>query len=434
MPFSGKLAIRTAIGLGAVASLTALTACGSGGSDSSSSSSGKITGQISFQTWNLRAGYKDYFTGLIKDFEKQHPGAKVKWIDQPADNYAEKLSSDASAGTLPDVVNVSPDLSSPLAKAGVLLNLDKDPVAAKYKAQYTDAAWKGDAIPGQDGTYSFPWYLNTGPMFYNKTLFKQAGLDANKPPKTYDELFQDANKIATNSHGKIATLAGTPTIEDFGQYGVQLMSADGTKFTYNSAKGVQLLTQYKKLYDNGGLDSQALTSTPDQKGQKFKEQKVAMNPGSAYNLQDFKENAPSLYKNLGISNVPNNTGHQNMYVQSLGVSKTAKNKATAVAFAAFVTNQKNQEAFAHKVTVFPSTKGSLDKPYWSKEDGTDEGRVRVASAKQLKTAINYTPPVMTDEMKTVLQQEIAKCMQGKESPKQALDNAVAQSNKLLQQG
>ncbi|MEU6173582.1 sugar ABC transporter substrate-binding protein [Streptantibioticus parmotrematis] len=416
-----------------LATALVLTGCGSGGNGSGSSANGKPEGTITFQTWNLRTNYKDYFDGLIADFEKQYPDVHVKWVDQPADNYAEKLSADAAAGTLPDVVNVSPDLSYPLAKAGLLLNLDKEPAAAKYKAEYTPQAWQGDQLPGLGGSYSFPWYLNTGPLFYNKALFRQAGLNPDDPPKTYDQLFADADAMARHSHGTIAAFAQSPSIEDFGRYGVRLMNSDETAFTYNSAKGVQLLTAYKTLYDEGGLGSQALSTTPDAAGQAFLQQKVAMNPGSAHDLDNFKVNAPDLYKNIGITDAPDNTGHPNMYLMGLAVNNTSKHKAAAIAFAHFVTDKPNQESFAHKVAIFPSTVGSLDEPYWTKDDGTSEGAVRVASAEALKGAVNYTPVVMTDQMKIVLQNEVAKALQGKESPKQALDNAVAQSDRLLRQ-
>lgn len=434
-PSTPRRTVRGAVSLAVPLALTALavTACGSG-DGGGSSAGGRIEGEITFQTWNLRANFKDYFNGLIEEFEDKYPEVNVVWRDAPGENYAEKLSADAGAENLADVVNVSPDLAYPLAKAGLLVNLDQEPATARFRDEYTPEAWRGTALPGLGGTYAFPWYLNTGPLFYNKALFKEAGLDPEKPPRSYPELFSVANTMAKKSGGRIATLAGPPAIEDFGRYGVRLMSEDATEFTYNEPKGVELLTEYKKLYDNGGLDSQALTMTPEKAGQKFLEQKVAMNPGSALDLGKFKRDAPSLYENLGITDAPNNNGKPNMYVMGLAVNENSGHKAAAVAFAHFVTDQRHQESFAHQVAVFPSTKGSLEKDYWTKDDGTDEGRVRVAAAAMLKGAVNYTPAVMSDEMKTILQNEVAKALQGRKSPRQALDDAVDASNKLLKQG
>ncbi|MER6538894.1 extracellular solute-binding protein [Streptomyces sp900105755] len=424
---------RRAFALAAAAVLALpLSACGSGGDGGGSTdASGKVEGDITFQTWNLRANFKSYFDGLVADFEKKYPGTHVKWIDQPAEGYADKISADAAGGTLPDVVNVSPDLVAPLAKAGLALDLDK--AAAKYRSEYLAGAWASHRIPGTSGTYAFPWYLNTGPLFYNKTLFRQAGLDPDQPPKTYDELFADALKMAQQSGGKVATLANVPTIEDFGRYGSQLMNKAGTGFAFNDAKGVELLTKYKELYDAKALDPQALTATPESTGKKFLTGAVAMNPGSALDLDNFKKQAPNLYKNIGITDQITSTGHVNMYVMGVMVNSRTKHTAASVAFAHFVTDAQNQMSFAEKVAIFPSTAGSLDDPYFTKEDGTDETRVRIAAAKSLKNAVNYTPVLFSDQMKTALRNEVARTLQGKESPKAALDNAVKACDRLLQQ-
>jgi multiple sugar transport system substrate-binding protein len=414
-----------------VATALPLSACGGGSEAGSSDASGKVEGKITFQTWNLQANFKDYFNGLIADFEKKYPGTDVKWVDRPAEGYADKISADAAGGTLPDVVNVSPDLVAPLAKAGLALDLDK--AAAQYKKEYLPGAWASHQIPGMEGTYAFPWYLNTGPLFYNKRLFKEAGLNAEKPPATYDEVFDSGLKLAEKSKGKIATLANVPTIEDFGRYGVQLTNKEGTGFAFNDAKGVELLTRYKELYEAKALDGQALTATPESAGKKFLTEAVAMNPGSALDLGNFKKQAPSLYKNIGITDQISSTGKANMYVMGVMVNSRSKQKPAAVAFAHFVTDATRQMEFAKKVAIFPSTAGSLDDPYFTKEDGSDETRVRVAAAKSLKNAVNYTPVLFSEQMKTALRNEVAKALQGKESPKAALDNAVKQCNTLLQQ-
>ncbi|MEW2084526.1 sugar ABC transporter substrate-binding protein [Streptomyces sp. NPDC005283] len=423
---------RRALAAAAVlATVLPLSACGGGSGADSSDASGKVDGRITFQTWNLQANFKDYFNGVIAAFEKKYPGTEVKWVDRPAEGYADKISADAAGNTLPDVVNVSPDLVAPLAKAGLALDLDK--AASKYREEYLQGAWQSHRIPGMDGTYAFPWYLNTGPLFYNKRLFKDAGLDAEKPPKTYGEVFDAGLRMAGKSKGKIATLANVPTIEDFGRYGVPLMNKEGTGFAFNDAKGVELLTRYKELYDAKALDPQALTATPESSGHKFLTESVAMNPGSALDLENFRKQAPGLYRNIGITDQVSSTGRANMYVMGVMVNSRSRQKPAAVAFAHFVTDATRQMEFARKVAIFPSTAGSLDDPYFTKEDGTDVTRVRIAAAKSLKTAVNYTPALFSEQMKTELRNAVARALQGKQSPKEALDNAVNACDRMLRQ-
>ncbi|MET8830685.1 sugar ABC transporter substrate-binding protein [Streptomyces sp. NPDC004610] len=427
-----RISRRTFAAAAVAVVLVPLSACGSGGDGGGSTdASGKVEGAITFQTWNLRANFKDYFEGVIADFEKEYPGTEVKWVDQPAEGYADKISADAAGGTLPDVVNVSPDLAAPLARAGLALDLDQ--AAPQYRKEYLEGAWASHQIPGLTGTYAFPWYLNTGPLFYNKSLFEKAGLDPEQPPKTYDELFADALRIAEETDGEVATLANVPTIEDFGRYGVPLMNDDGTGFAFNDAKGVELLTRYKELYDAKALDPQALTATPEAAGKKFLTEAVAMNPGSALDLENFKKQAPNLYDNIGITDQITSTGQVNMYVMGVMVNAQTQKKPAAVAFAHYVTDATRQMSFARQVAIFPSTAGSLDDPYFTKEDGTDETRVRVAAAQSLKKAVNYTPVLFSEQMKVELRNAVARALQGKESPQGALDNAVKACDRLLQQ-
>lgn len=413
-------------GLAAVPFAGTLASCGlSGNTASNSSASGQVTGEITFQTWSLKPKYTDYVNGVIDAFQKQHQGTTVKWVDQPADGYLAKVMADASAGSLPDVINVPPDLSFPLAKAGQLVNLDES--LEEAKPEYLQNAWQAFEIPGKGGCYGFPWYLNTGPVFYNKALFRDAGLDPEKPPTTFKELEEQALKLAQSK--KIAMLGQTPTIADFGLYGVKVFEND--KFTFNEAKGVEFVESYKRMYDAGALVPEALTQNYTGSGTKFMAQQTALSPGSAYDLGKFKTDAPSLYANIGITKPITNTGSANMFLHGVSVPKSSKNQATALAFGRFVTNAENQVKFAKLASIFPSTSKGGDDPYFTTEDGSDEARVRVAAAKQLKTAVNYTPVQFSDQMREALLQQLADAMLGKKSPKQALDDAVNECNRLL---
>ncbi|WP_196778107.1 ABC transporter substrate-binding protein [Lentzea aerocolonigenes] len=413
-------------GLAAVPFAGTLASCGlSGNTASNSSAGGQVTGEITFQTWSLKPKYTDYVNGVIDAFQKQHQGTTVKWVDQPADGYLAKVMADASAGSLPDVINVPPDLSFPLAKAGQLVDLDQ--ALEEAKPEYLENAWQAFEIPGKGGCYGFPWYLNTGPVFYNKALFRDAGLDPEKPPTTFKELEEQALKLAQSK--KIAMLGQTPTIADFGLYGVKVFEND--KFTFNEPEGVEFVESYKRMYDAGALIPEALTQNYTGSGTKFMAQQTALSPGSAYDLGKFKTDAPSLYANIGITKPITNTGSANMFLHGVSVPKSSKNQATALAFGRFVTNAENQVKFAKLASIFPSTSKGGDDPYFTTEDGSDEARVRVAAAKQLKTAVNYTPVQFSDQMREALLQQLADAMLGKKSAKQALDDAVNECNRLL---
>ncbi|WP_204987539.1 extracellular solute-binding protein, partial [Collinsella sp. BIOML-A4] len=115
--------------------------------------------EISFQTWNLKNDkYTPYFEALIKAYEKDHPDVTVKWLDAPSDGYEDKLSSQAAAGELPDIVDGGNSILYGLAKAGALLDVSKQ--APDAEKDYYEGAWKSVTMQGngvEKGAYGLPW-------------------------------------------------------------------------------------------------------------------------------------------------------------------------------------------------------------------------------------------------------------------------------------
>ena len=406
-----------------------LSGCGDGGS-TPQAAGGALAGSIKFQTWNLKnEKFTPYFTELIAAFEKEHPGTKIAWVDQPAEGYQDKLSADAAAGALPDVVDMGPEAAYTLAQAGVLLDLNKaDPQA---KGQYLDKAWQAMTFSGLGGgTYGYPWYLNTGPAFFNTALFKKCGLDPAKLPATYDELFDQAETMAKNC-SDVSMIARMPVIEMFGEYGVPLMDAAGKQFTYNDAKGVEFVERFRKLFASKGLTQEALNNLQTKEVEEFKAGRLAYLSGSSYTLNDLKDTAPEIYKTLGIGPRISNAA-PNMYIESLVVNAAGKNQPLATAFAKYVTNAANQLAFAKKASVFPSSAGSMDDEYFTKDDGDPATKVRLESAAQVKKAVVWWPPAFSGSADAdTLREQIAQALLGKKTVQQALDESVKYSNERL---
>lgn len=388
--------------------------------------------EISFQTWNLKnEKYTPYFTNLIKEFESENPQVKVKWIDQPADGYSDKLNADAAAGTLPDIIDMSPNMAYGLAKAGVLANLsEEDPDAAQ---QFGQAAWTAVTFSGKNlkkGAYAYPWYLNSGVQYYNKKVLENCGV--NTIPTSMNEWFEAAHMIGKKCPGT-SMLASTPTIESLGSYGVKLMNEDQTKFVFNSEKAAQLIQHFVDMYKEKSLSTESLNNQWTGEGEAFKRGTVASLAGSAYAVSDLEQNAPEVYKHLQISeSLIGENGKRNVAMETLVLSKKAKHKEIAMKFAKFVTNAKNQTEFCMKSHTFPSTRKAIDDPaFTSKSDSKQDAAVSFAAKAIRDDNWLASPASFSENAKTSLREQIALAILGKQTPQQALDKAVEVANRDL---
>ena len=304
---------------------------------------------------------------------------------------------------------MGPEPAYTLASAGILLNLaDAVPEA---EDDFLPAAWDAATLKGTDleeGTYGFPWYLNSGPTFYNKAVLEECGItvDPNDPPTKQDDIFAMADTFGSNCGGKYALTSGIPSIQDFGMYGVELMNKDHTEFTFNNAKGVEFVQHYIDMYNAGAFTDDMLNSSTSGESKSFNGGTQAFMNGNAYSVDDIRKNAPKVFENLAITDFIANT-KPNMFMEMLTVNATSKHQEEAIKFARFVTNSDNQLAFDKKANVFPSSKGTIDDKFFNPSDDTMDAEAMRMSADQIRNGEIWGPAQFTSACSTMLREEIA---------------------------
>jgi ABC-type glycerol-3-phosphate transport system substrate-binding protein len=424
----------------ALALLLTLSACGVSGGDTTTPGAAEdggapaeITGDITFSTLQLKPTFTEYIEGVIDDFEAEHPGTEVEWIDIPFQGAQEKIATDASAGTLADVINLNPNFAQPLEAEGLFLDLEQE--VPDLRDRYVPGAWDAFQVPGQEGSFGFPWYLTSEVTMYNTAMFEAAGLDPAAPPATLEELYQDATTISQSSGG--ATYGMHPALEnrfmlDLATQGVELLSEDGTEWTFNTPEAVAHVERLTELYQSGVFPPDSLTEDHAKETEAYQAGQIALFPSGPNFLTIVEENAPDIAATTDVG--PQITGTSdvaNMSVMGLLVPRTTENKATALAFAEFMTNAENQLAFSKIVTIFPSVTEALEDPYFTDDsDGTLESKARRISAEQLEGARNLLPVQYDDRVKSVVIGKVQLAMNGELSAQEALDQAVAEANAI----
>ncbi|MFJ1708457.1 ABC transporter substrate-binding protein [Kitasatospora sp. NPDC088346] len=415
----------------AAVTAAALTGCGldsgtKSGDTAASAASGEVKGKVSLQTWALKPKFTDYVQGVIDGFKKKYPGVEVEWLDQPGDGYSAKVLSQAAAGSLPDVVNLPPDFALPLAKQDLLLDVAKaDPkLADEYVAGGVDAY----RFAGRDGTFGYPWYLNTDVNYWSSELLAKYGLDPKALPTTLDELIAQARVMKQKSGGSTYLMSRKPGLGDLVNAGVKVMSDDGRSFTFNTPEAAALLDRYRDAFKEGLLPKDVLTDTYAGNTKLFNSGTAAWTTGGGNFITSLATDNPTLAPKV----VPSPAmGTPPLYVQGLSIPRSTRNPAAAVALARWITSPENQSAFAHLTSIFPSTKASADDPFFSRSDGTNAGDAKVIAFGSLAKAKILQPVPVDDAMSTVINQQIALAISGEAGSKQALDTAVERCNQLL---
>jgi multiple sugar transport system substrate-binding protein len=196
---------------------------------------------------------------LIKKFEAENPGIKVKHTHFPYADYRTKVAAAIPAGQGPDVVQLFYGWLNEYIDAKLIVALPADAFPpAKIEAEFfpmVKAMRRGDAY------YALPTAVRSLALFYNKRLMTEAGLDPEKPPTTLDELVAATRKLAKKDATGNLTQVGIAmdmTAQDHHwwrevlvrQYGGAPYSADNRQVTYDDTdagtKAMQFLVDLIK--------------------------------------------------------------------------------------------------------------------------------------------------------------------------------------------
>ncbi|MFD8033162.1 ABC transporter substrate-binding protein [Streptomyces sp. NPDC059717] len=130
---------------------------------------------------------KKYWDGLVRGFEAQHPGTKVDVSVYSWNDVDRKVKEMVAAGHAPDMAQIG--AYADYAAAGKLYQAEdvlSIPVQADFASELSDAG-KVNRVQ-----YGLPFAASTRLLFYNRTLFAQAGITA---PTTWSELAADARAL-----------------------------------------------------------------------------------------------------------------------------------------------------------------------------------------------------------------------------------------------
>jgi multiple sugar transport system substrate-binding protein len=225
---------------------------------------------ISYYNYNLASAGNgaEATKRLIAEFESANPNIKVEGIGVGSADITSRIQADVAAGRIPDVVQmVFSDLEFTVDNLGAVPLEDMVP-AEELAAHFQGMSPQGLKLGVLNGkTYGLAYTFSTPVLFYNADLFRQAGLDPDKPPKTWAEVKSAALAIVdkTDADG-IATGIFGPTAGDWLFQGVlrsnngSLMSADRKSLAFAEPAAVEAVAMLRDLYDSGAYTNLDITA------------------------------------------------------------------------------------------------------------------------------------------------------------------------------
>ncbi|WP_312641023.1 extracellular solute-binding protein [Hydrogenoanaerobacterium sp.] len=258
------------------------------------------TVEIRLMAYNAEASRATYLALLKEKF----PNINVTFEFVSLDNFNNVLNSQLQAGQGPDIIEVGGETRL-LANAGYLMDLSGEAFTGKY-------AQAGLAPYTVDGkVYANPlqsWYEG---IFYNKALFRDAGVT---PPKTFDEFIKLHKDLA--AAGIKPQIMGAQSWEPMMKQSIGLVNnefysdpsnkAFDEKFNKGEAKLAEAwhpyVTAWSKVISEGCITPQMLGLSYDQALDEFATGKAAMWESGPWAVNTIMEKNPNI--ELGMFPIP----------------------------------------------------------------------------------------------------------------------------------
>jgi multiple sugar transport system substrate-binding protein len=415
----------------AVSVLGAAAACSSGGSSSSSSSSSPQT----LQMW-ARADDAAFLPTLVKAFNKSHPKLKIQLTLVPDAQVVQKYSLAASNGNGPDLVSTEIGTMATFTPTGWYQDITSLVNGLPYK-KYLSPAHLAQATSGGK-IYGIPFTADVSVLYYNKTLFSQAGLNPNDPPKTWAQIEADAikiRKLGGSDYGYFfsGACAGCmaftmlPYVYADGGNILKETSAIGTPTLSPNPALEKTLAFYRSMWQSGAVAPTAKTENGTNQFGAFYSGKIGMFVQGTYPFSVLKNQYKNV--NFGVELIPSTDGGTTASYaggDNLAITKNAQSGAkTALLWFA-----SQGEKMLASQGVLPTRSDIADATY-AKQDPRQAVFVQALAVGHTPRSTKASPVLFdnTGPFGSLIQNSIF----GKGSITSAMSSAQASATKLMGQ-
>lgn len=356
----------------ATLSLGLLAGCSGG---SSSKTSKEVASKDDVKVWvqfSDETAEGKAWEQVVQNFNKKYKG-KYKVVTEyiprsgSGGGYEDKVNAAITTNSLPDVITLDGPNTAAYAKSKVITPLD-DYLKDNNMEDVLDSIKQQGTYDGK--FYAFGYSESNVGIYYNKKMFKEAGIDESslptlKKPWTWDEFKAVSKKLKDhfkeaaidfrlNSNDEMLPYAYMPLIWSNGG---SVVNEDGTKAEgyFNSKESTQAVQFIQDLVKEGYT-----TVSPVEKG--FETGQYPMVLSGSWTIADLQTN----YKDIDFGILPYPVSNKTKKLVSpsgswqLAVTTKSNKKDAAAEFVKFATNTESSEILSLGNSVLPIRKSTIE--------------------------------------------------------------------------
>jgi multiple sugar transport system substrate-binding protein len=382
---------------------------------------------IKLSGWGSDPTEQKLLKQVLKDFETQHPGIRVKY-EVISDQYMDVIKTRLIGEAAPDVFYLDA-LEAPFLMSQNVL----EPLDAYINSEFDLPDFEETLINSfkyDNHIYGLPKDYSTLTLFYNKQAFATSGLTS--PPTTWDELLTYSKQLTVdkNQDGRIDQY-GYGVIPELARqaykikaFGGQLVDENGYA-AFASEAGLQGLQLVVDQYQKDRTSAQKSDVGTNSGSEMFGQSKVAMVIEGNWAIPYLKETFPQL--DFATAEVPtiNDKKGTMVFTVAYVMNKQSQHKAEAWELISYLTGKEGMEKWTATGFALPTRQSVAQKL------GYEQDPLRSAFLAGVEYAMPWQAGKHPAAIMNNFDNQFVSALLGQQPLKQAMQRAQAEANKLI---
>lgn len=373
------------------------------------------------------------FEELIAEFNALNPDVEIVPVYAGNyDNALQRLQATTAVGEGPGIVHMAHVLASALVENGYVLELSERAGPDFFDPdEFYDSLLDGCRYG--DGIYCIPFNTSTPVLYYNRDLFREAGLDpdADFPTNWYDVFEIGPALVQRNASGDLeqwvyAVPADGWHFDAFlGQAGGTFLNEDASEWVFNSEEGMRVIQWWLDMLDEG-IAALGGSQTED-----FFNGRQIIRKESTAQLENYFRQAQF---DLGVAPLWCEVecyapiGGGSLYLMNFG---SEAEQEAAWRFLEWVSDTEQIARFAISTGYFSPRRSAYELPAFHEYvEERPEALIALRQMEEIGHPERQRVPYI-GEVRSAYANAFQEIVRGGADPQRALDNAVEEANRLL---